>query len=78
MSRPLLATTVLAGAMVVAASLAQAAPAGLDRINHVIVIYLENRSFDNMFGRFPVSGAKARAFSGRSEWRPIPRGTAPA
>jgi len=25
-----------------------------------------------------VSGAKARAFSGRSEWRPIPRGTAPA
>ena len=28
-------------------------PEGLDRIDHVIVIYLENRSFDNLFGNFP-------------------------
>lgn len=33
---------------------AAAAPAaGIDRINHVIVIFLENRSFDNMYGEFP-------------------------
>ncbi|CAA7612884.1 Acid phosphatase [Magnetospirillum sp. LM-5] len=28
-------------------------PAGLDRIEHIVVIYLENRSFDNMYGLFP-------------------------
>jgi len=32
---------------------ALAAPAGLEKINHIVVIYLENRSFDNMFGTFP-------------------------
>jgi len=26
---------------------------GLDKISHVVVIYLENHSFDNMFGHFP-------------------------
>jgi acid phosphatase len=29
------------------------APAGLDAIDTVVVIYAENRSFDNLFGRFP-------------------------
>ena len=39
-------------------SAAQEAPkpvAGLDKINHIIVLYLENRSFDNLYGLF--SGA---------------------
>src|SRR3984957_8554141 len=27
--------------------------AGLERINHIIVIYLENRSFDQLYGLFP-------------------------
>jgi phospholipase C len=27
--------------------------AGLDKINHIIVLYLENRSFDNLYGLFP-------------------------
>lgn len=31
----------------------QAEPAGLDRIEHIVVIYLENRSFDSLFGLFP-------------------------
>src|SRR5918911_1663755 len=31
----------------------------LGRINHVVVIYLENRSFDNLYGDFP--GAEGRA-----------------
>ena len=53
MSRSLPAAA-LAGAIVLAAPVAQAAaPAGLDKIDHIVVIYLENRSFDNMFGHFP-------------------------
>ncbi|MEP6618844.1 MAG: alkaline phosphatase family protein [bacterium] len=28
-------------------------PPGITKINHVVVIYLENRSFDNMYGEFP-------------------------
>src|SRR5579863_895621 len=26
---------------------------GINKINHIIIIYLENRSFDNLYGRFP-------------------------
>jgi phospholipase C len=37
-------------------------PGGLNRIEHIVVIYLENRSFDNLFGLFPgangLTGAK--------------------
>jgi phospholipase C len=43
----------LIGAASLWAGAANAAPRGLDRINHIVVIYLENRSFDNMFGLFP-------------------------
>jgi phospholipase C len=32
---------------------ALAAPAGLAKLNHIVVIYLENRSFDNLYGLFP-------------------------
>jgi phospholipase C len=32
---------------------AQAAPAGLNQIDHIVVIYLENRSFDNLYALFP-------------------------
>ncbi|KIL98063.1 Acid phosphatase [Paramagnetospirillum magnetotacticum MS-1] len=38
---------------ILAAVPAQAASGGVEKINHIVVIYLENRSFDNMFGRFP-------------------------
>jgi phospholipase C len=31
----------------------QQAPRGLDAIDHIIVIYAENRSFDNLDGLFP-------------------------
>src|SRR5471032_1159079 len=43
---------------------AQEAPkpvAGLDRINHIIVIYLENRSFDQLYGLFPGADGIANA-----------------
>src|SRR5260370_33451458 len=32
---------------------ADSPPAGLGRIEHIIVVYLENHSFDNLFGMFP-------------------------
>jgi phospholipase C len=59
---------VLAG---LSATLALAAPAwaqeapkavpGLDRIGHIIVIYLENRSFDQLYGLFPGAEGIANA-----------------
>jgi phospholipase C len=35
--------------------------AGLERINHIIVIYLENRSFDQLYGLFPGADGVANA-----------------
>src|SRR6267143_659853 len=32
---------------------AQGKATGISRINHVVVIYMENRSFDNLYGEFP-------------------------
>lgn len=48
----LLATTALAVALLPAAAMA-AAPEGWEKISTVVVIYAENRSFDNLFGGFP-------------------------
>ncbi|HWA03153.1 MAG TPA: acid phosphatase [Rhizomicrobium sp.] len=38
-----------------------ASPLGLSRIQHIVVIYEENRSFDNFYGRFPGANGVARA-----------------
>ncbi len=35
--------------------------AGLDRIEHIVVIYAENHSFDNMYGMFPGANGVANA-----------------
>jgi len=35
--------------------------AGLDRIEHIIVIYAENRSFDSLYGLFPGANGLANA-----------------
>jgi phospholipase C len=35
--------------------------ASLDDVNHIIVIYLENRSFDNLYGFFPGADGLANA-----------------
>jgi phospholipase C len=40
---------------------AAAPAAGLDRIQHVIVIYAENRSFDHLYGTFPGANGLANA-----------------
>ena len=39
----------------------QPAKSGLDRIDHIIVIYAENRSFDNLYGLFPGANGIANA-----------------
>ena len=39
----------------------QPAKSGLDRIEHIIVIYAENRSFDNLYGLFPGADGIANA-----------------
>lgn len=36
-------------------------PAELNKINHVVVIYLENHSFDNLYGQFPGADGLSRA-----------------
>src|SRR5882724_272178 len=36
-------------------------PPGFERIEHVIVVYLENHSFDNLFGLFPGAEGLAQA-----------------
>ncbi|HEX7966706.1 MAG TPA: alkaline phosphatase family protein, partial [Stellaceae bacterium] len=36
-------------------------PRDLARIEHIVVIYLENHSFDNLFGKFPGADGLARA-----------------
>ncbi len=38
-----------------------APPAGLERIQHIIVIYAENRSFDHLYGLFPGANGIANA-----------------
>jgi len=49
----------LTGAAIVPAH-AQA-PAGVDKLSHILVLYLENRSFDNLFGEFPGANGLANA-----------------
>ena len=60
----------LAGAAILACLLAAPAiaetaprtpPRGLSRIEHIVVIYLENHSFDNLFGTFPGAEGLAKA-----------------
>src|SRR5215208_7611252 len=41
-------------------ALAQSSP-GLEKLSHILVLYLENRSFDNLFGEFPVANGLAAA-----------------
>lgn len=52
----------LAAALCGASAATQAQqPAGLDKISHIVVVFLENRSFNNMFGEFPGAEGVADA-----------------
>ncbi|MFO1058382.1 MAG: acid phosphatase [Dongiaceae bacterium] len=54
------AFALLAGAGL-AAGAAQAAGQGIEQIQTVVVIFAENRSFDNLYGRFPGANGIAQA-----------------
>jgi phospholipase C len=56
-----IAVCALAALSAAGAAPAQDAPAGLSRVEHILVIYLENRSFDNLFGAFPGADGLANA-----------------
>lgn len=58
-SLPLLATAALSMAVATAAP-ARAAD-GINKIDHILVIYMENRSFDNLYGLFPGANGLAQA-----------------
>ncbi len=60
----LFAASMLAGCAAPAstgAARSAAAGGGLDRIEHIVVIYAENRSFDHLFGLFPGAEGLAQA-----------------
>lgn len=60
----LLPLTAIGLALVLAPAEAQKAapaPKGIEKIDHIIVIYLENHSFDNLFGKFPGANGLSRA-----------------
>ena len=55
---------ILAGALATPAMAETAAPTpprDLSRLEHIVVIYLENHSFDNLFGKFPGADGLAKA-----------------
>ena len=50
-----------AGALIAACATPPPPKPGLDRIQHIIVIYAENRSFDHLYGLFPGANGIANA-----------------
>lgn len=63
MARPIGTLAACAALLLVAALAgpARAQPAGLRQIDRIVVIFLENRSFDNLFGLFPGANGIAQA-----------------
>ena len=57
---PIVLTLTFAATVVSCAATRPSSP-GLDRIDHIIVIYAENRSFDNLYGLFPGADGIANA-----------------
>ena len=45
----------------------QPAPQGIEKLTHMVVLYLENRSFDNLFGEFPDADGIANAGSAATQ-----------
>ena len=54
-----IAASVAAG--LVGCTTTQPSRAGLDRIQHIVIVYAENRSFDNLYGLFPGADGIAQA-----------------
>jgi acid phosphatase len=67
--RLLLSSLVLsssAATLLALAATAQAAPASYDKIDTVVVIYAENRSFDNLYGGFPGANGLSNVAAGQA------------
>ena len=64
-SRKILSVVVVLAGLCVAVPLQAQQPVppkpGFDKINHIIVLFLENRSFDNLYGLFPGAEGLERA-----------------
>src|SRR5581483_10459469 len=52
---------IVAGSFLVLSSCATRPDAGLARIENIVVIYAENRSFDHLYGLFPGADGLAQA-----------------
>ena|SRR5437870_3677443 len=81
------AAVILAGLVLAATALIGQVPASaqdpLDRVNHIIVIYQENWSFDALYGKFPgANGLRMPIPLQSSRWiriiDPIPRCPSPS
>ncbi|TPJ74768.1 acid phosphatase [Mesorhizobium sp. B2-6-2] len=59
MIRSFLSLCLASTALASLSAAAQAAPPGYDKIDTVVVIYAENRSFDNLYGGFPGANGLA-------------------
>ena len=74
----ILPLTAVAVTLAAAPALAQTAPVkppkGIEKIEHIVVIYLENHSFDDLFGKFPgangLSNAGKRAIQVDKDGKP--------
>src|SRR5262245_14967932 len=60
-SRLLALALAIAGALLAALPALAQPPTGLNRLQHIVVIYFENRSFDNLYGLFPGANGIANA-----------------
>lgn len=58
---PAIAFSLFLAATVIAEPIPPKKPQGLDKLGHIIVIYLENHSFDNLYGTFPGAEGIAQA-----------------
>jgi phospholipase C len=57
----MLKLTTVAAALLLAAAHSQAATPNYDDVQTIVVIYAENRSFDNLYGSFPGADGLANA-----------------
>jgi phospholipase C len=54
-----LAASVVALPLLCSTALAQTPPEGINKIEHIVVLYLENRGFDHLYGNFPGANGLA-------------------
>ena len=61
MKRKALLRAAVAAAWIGAGAAQAQAPQGVDKLSHILVLYMENRSFDTLFGEFPGANGLANA-----------------